>query len=101
MVNLVKGGQTVPVKFSLNGDQGIDILAAGYPQSQQVACESGAPVNALEESSTAGSSGLSYDPDTDAYNYKWKTEKAWSGTCREFTLGLADVSYHTALFQFM
>ena len=53
-----------------------------------------------DESAISASSGLSYDPATDEYNYKWQTEKAWSGTCREFTLGLADGSDHTALFQF-
>ena len=32
-LNAVKAGQAIPVKFSLNGDQGLSIFAAGYPRS--------------------------------------------------------------------
>ncbi len=100
MVNLVKAGRTVPVKFSLNGDQGLDIFAAGHPASQQIACDGGAPVDDLEETGTSGNSRLSYDADSDQYNYKWKTEKAWAGTCRKLVVKLSDNIEHVALFQF-
>jgi hypothetical protein len=43
---------------------------------------------------------LAYDPVTDTYNYVWKTNKAWAGTCRTFTLTLNDGTAHTAAFQF-
>ena len=33
VVNQVKAGQAVPLKFSLDGYQGLDIFAAGYPKS--------------------------------------------------------------------
>ena len=98
--NQVKAGQAIPVKFSLNGDQGLDILAAGYPASQAIACDSNAPVNDVEETSTAGSSSLSYDPAEDQYTYVWKTPKGWSGTCRQLLVRLEDGAEHTALFQF-
>ena len=38
-VNVLKAGQGVPVKFSLGGDQGLDILAEGSPSSRPVACD--------------------------------------------------------------
>ena len=39
-VNHVKAGQAVPVKFSLLGNQGLGIFAAGYPRSEQITCGS-------------------------------------------------------------
>jgi hypothetical protein len=39
VVNTMKAGAAVPIKFSLGGDRGLDILAAGSPTSQQIACE--------------------------------------------------------------
>ncbi|MGW2206421.1 PxKF domain-containing protein, partial [Streptomyces sp. NPDC001774] len=80
VVNEVNAGRTVPVKFSLGGDQGLDILAPNSPSSQQVACNSSAPVDTVE--STTSQSGLTYNSSTDQYQYNWKTQKAWSGTCR-------------------
>jgi len=100
VVYVVKAGQSIPVKFSLNGDQGLNIFAAGYPVSQQIACESGAPPDDIEQTDTAGSSGLSYDPDSDQYHYVWKTDKAWAGTCRQLVVKLNDGTYHRANFSF-
>ena len=37
-MNQVKAGSSIPVKFSLSGNQGLGILAAGYPASQRVDC---------------------------------------------------------------
>ncbi|MGW2207733.1 PxKF domain-containing protein, partial [Streptomyces sp. NPDC001774] len=80
VVNEVNAGRTVPVKFSLGGDQGLDILAPNSPSSQQVTCNSSAPVDVVE--TTTSQSGLTYNSSTDQYQYNWKTQKAWSGTCR-------------------
>lgn len=99
-VNQVKAGQTVPVKFSLNGDQGLNIFATGYPTSQEVACDGSTSINAVEETGTAGNSGLSYDSDIDQYSYNWKTDKGWSGTCRQLIVQFDDGSEYSALFQF-
>jgi predicted extracellular nuclease len=97
-LNTVKAGQAVPVKFSLNGDQGLNIFAAGYPQSTAIACDSSESQAAIEETITAGSSSLSYDPITDTYNYVWKTDKGWAGTCRQLVVKLVDGTYHYADF---
>jgi uncharacterized repeat protein (TIGR01451 family) len=98
VLNEVKGGQGIPIKFSLGGNQGLNIFAAGYPASQQVGCSDNAPINVLEETETAGNSTLSYSGGT--YTYNWKTEKAWAGTCRVFVIQLTDGTTHTAYFKF-
>jgi hypothetical protein len=99
-LNEMKAGSAAPVNFSLTGDQGLAILAAGSPSSRQVACETSGGVDPVEETVTAGGSSLAYDAGTDTYTYVWKTEKDWSGTCRELSLTLVDGTTHTALFQF-
>ncbi len=97
--NQVKAGQAIPVKFSLGGNQGLEIFASGYPVSQGITCNSGS-VDAIEETVTAGSSSLSYDPSTDQYNYVWKTKAAWKGTCRQLIVRLKDGTDHKANFNF-
>src|SRR5262249_5231646 len=78
-VNTVKAGSGIPVKFSLGGNQGLAIFAAGFPASQQIACDSSAPISPIEETVAAGASSLSYDPTSNQYIYVWKTDAAWKG----------------------
>lgn len=99
-VNTVNAGQAIPVKFSLSGNKGLSIFAAGSPTSQPIACSTGSPTDAIEETVTAGSSSLSYDATTDQYKYVWKTNAAWKGTCRKLVLQFNDGSTREALFQF-
>jgi len=98
--NVVKAGSAVPVKFGLGGDQGLDILATGYPKSQQINCDTTIPFDTIEETLTAGESGLSYDAATDHYTYTWKTKKAWGNTCRRLLVKLDDTTVHQATFEF-
>jgi hypothetical protein len=100
MWNSVKAGQAIPVKFSLGGDQGLNIFETGYPVSAKCNCDASAPLDEVTETVTAGQSSLSYDPITGEYNYVWKTEKAWAGTCRPLTVRLADGTDHVAKFKF-
>jgi hypothetical protein len=99
-LNSTKAGSAVPVKFSLGGNQGLAILAAGSPASQPISCAASVPVDAIEETVTAGGSSLTYDAPTDRYTYVWKTDKAWTGTCRTLSVKLVDGSVHAANFQF-
>jgi hypothetical protein len=99
MVNIVKAGQAIPVKFSLGGNMGLAIMAAGYPRSVQMTC-AGAISDAVEETVNAGGSSLSYDPLTGQYNYVWKSDKLWAGSCRQLQVKLADGTYHYANFSF-
>lgn len=98
-INRAKAGSSIPIKFSLDGDQGLNILAAGYPTSVQVTCDNNVPTDNIEEL-TVSKSGLSYNADTDQYIYVWKTTKKWSGTCRQFKLRLTDGTEYVALFRF-
>jgi alpha-tubulin suppressor-like RCC1 family protein len=99
IVNVVKAGSTVPVKFGLGGDHGLDIFAAGFPISVSQTCD-GQVGDALEETALPGSSTLTYDPGTGHYHYNWKTDKAWAGTCRRLVLQFVDGTQATAEFRF-
>ncbi len=99
-VNQAHAGQAIPIRFSLNGDQGLNIFGPGDPAVQQVDCTTGAPLNSATPAVTAGGLGLRYDARSGTYIYAWKTSKAWAGTCQQFILGLNDGSNHTATFQF-
>lgn len=99
--NVAKAGRAIPIKFSLDGNRGLGILAARSPSSVPVTCDASAPAGLVEETATAGTSGLHYDAAADTYVYVWKTEKSWAGTCREFRLALADgLPAKTARFHF-
>ena len=74
------------------------MLSPGYPRVQQVQCQTGAPIDAIEEAVTAGASSLSYAANMGRYTYVWKTEKAWVGGCRELQLKLSDGEVYTARF---
>lgn len=96
--NSVKAGAAVPVKFKLNGGYGLAIFDTGYPASQQVQCDTTAPLDSVEETLSAGASSLSYDPGSGLYTYVWKTEKVWANSCRRLILQLNDGSTHSAVF---
>ena len=102
VLNSVKSGSALPIKFSLGGDKGSDILATGSPTSKSLTCPESPTVADIGEAatSTAGNSGLTYDASTATYTYVWKTDKSWANTCRTFVLRLANGSEYTANFQF-
>jgi hypothetical protein len=103
VVNTVKAGRAVPVKWSLLDGQGgyvTDLSTFVSLTSQQVPCLSGTSTSAIESASTAGGSGLSYDTLTNQFQYNWKTARGWAGTCRVLTLELADGQHRSAAFQF-
>jgi hypothetical protein len=100
VLNTVNAGRSIPIKFSLSGDKGLDIFAAGYPASGQITCNSNDPVVEVEGTGTAGSSSLAYDAGSDRYNYVWKTESSWANTCRQLVVKLNDGTEHRANFKF-
>lgn len=97
-LNTVQAGSGVAVKFSLGGFYGLDVIETGSPSSVQVNCTTRAPIGS--PSSTASADGLQYDPAVGQYVYVWKTEKAWSRTCRELRMELIDGTTHRATFSF-
>ncbi|MCC5867297.1 MAG: PxKF domain-containing protein [Gammaproteobacteria bacterium] len=100
VVNRVRAGQAVPLRFSLGGDVGLGILADASPYTQAVGCTTAAVVTDVEETVTAGGSTLSYDPLTGQYIYVWKTPRAFANSCRRLTIALIDGTTHSAHFEF-
>ena len=83
-------GQSVRLRFSLRGDQGLDVLAAGSPS--WTPCAGG--------TATPATGALAYQASLDRYAYEAQTPKSWAGTCEDLTLTLKDGTTHTARFQF-
>ena len=92
--NVVKAGSAVPIKFSLGGNNGLNVIVGGSLSSLRHSCTSTEASAPLEPTSAAGASGLSYDSFSDTYTYVWKTSRDWSGTCRTLVLALVDGSQH-------
>jgi hypothetical protein len=100
IMNQMSAGRAVPLKFSLGGNQGLNIFAVNFPQSQRVACDTQLPIDPVEQTSTAGSSSLSYDAATGIYTYVWKTDKSWANTCRLVSVKFTDGQTYTLNFTF-
>jgi hypothetical protein len=88
-VNTAKAGANLSMRFMLEGDQGIEVLEAGYPRSGAYTC-GGTPLDEATEPTT-GDLNLSGNGQ---YSYGWKTNKLWATTCRTFVLKLSDGTYH-------
>jgi hypothetical protein len=99
VVNVANGGKAIPVKFSLGGNFGLGILA-GTPVTRRVACESGAPVDLVEQTVNTNGPSLTYDAGSNRYQFVLKSEKSWAGSCRELILRFTDGTTEAALFQF-
>ncbi len=98
VLNAVNAGRAIPVKFSLSGNKGLNIFAANSPYTVSLNCDTNDPGVDVIGTTEAGGSTLSYGGDT--YNYVWKTESSWAGTCRQLVVKLNDGSVHTANFRF-
>lgn len=97
-LNSVNAGRAIPVKFSLSGNKGLNIFAAGNPYTVSLNCNTNDPGVDVTETLTAGGSSLSFGGDQ--YNYVWKTNGSWAGTCRQLVITLNDGTVHTANFKF-
>jgi extracellular elastinolytic metalloproteinase len=84
-------GRTLPIRFSLDGDEGLAIFAAGFPKVQP--CGGGA-------TTPAAGTGPTYDASTNTYQWNWNTDKAWAGTCRTLLIGLKDGTTHSVSVTF-
>ena len=86
----LRAGDIVPAKFSLHGDQGLDVIsrAAWRPCG----------VTTNDWSRAFGS--LTYNSGPDRYTFAWASDKAWVGSCRELMLTLRDGVTHSAYVTF-
>lgn len=101
ILNKARAGATIPVKFSLDGDQGLGILAPDYPKvSGTFNCSADPTSDPIEEYSTVTVSGLKYDAAANQYTYNWKTDAKWAGQCRSLLVRLTDDTTHRADFNF-
>jgi hypothetical protein len=102
VLNTVKAGRVVPIKWSLldsNGGYVADLGTFRSLTSKQVACSSGSTTSPVEETVSAGGAGLGYDSLTNQFQYNWKTVGGWKGTCRIMVLELSDGQRREALFR--
>jgi hypothetical protein len=104
VLNQVKAGQTVPLKWRLTTTDGLPVTNLDPADVRvtvtELACSVGSTVDAVEEYST-GSSGLQNLGDG-YYQWNWKTAKGFTGSCKTMTLRLGESSgaTHDALFKF-
>lgn len=95
----VKAGDVLPVVFSLGGDQGLAVIAAGFPQSAPTSCTS--PGVLTSGVATVASRPLDFQKVLGGrYRYSWATSKSWSGTCRQLIVTLVDGTVHRANVRF-
>ena len=100
-VNVIKAGQSVPLKWNIpNGTGGwIGSLAIVSSVKQTtVACQSGAAADEIE-APTSGATSLRYDTTANQYIYNWQSPKTPVGSCYKLSVNLTDGSSRTALFR--
>lgn len=93
-----QAGSTIPLSFSLGGNQGLNIFAPDSPSSMQVDCATGEPIGSPRKIVNPGSTTLRYRGGQ--YRLNWQTDAAWAGTCRVLMLDLNDGSNHAERYDF-
>jgi hypothetical protein len=82
-------GFPVLLRFTLNGNEGLDIFSEGTPASRRIDCVTKEPMSDFSPATPAF--GLFfYLRSTDSYTYFWSTSPTWFGTCRELIFGFED-----------
>ena len=100
VVNGIKGGQSVPLKWSIpNGSGGFvsDLSVVTSVKQATITCASNAVTDDIE-APTSGSTSLRYDTTANQFIYNWQSPKG-AGSCYKLTVALSDGSTHTALFK--
>ncbi len=102
VMNTVKAGRTIPVKWQLKNAQSAFVRELSSFQSltsSPIACDASAPSDTIEEVVAAGSTVLRYDLASEQFIYNWSTSSGWRG-CRLLILTTADGVQHMAKFNF-
>ncbi len=98
VVNTVKGGSTVPLKFEVfRGATELTDPAVVRTLAKTVTCPTGAPADDVELTATGGTS-LRYDSAGGQFIFNWQTPRS-AGTCYSVTVTLLDGTSRTALFK--
>jgi hypothetical protein len=90
-----KAGDAIPLKFSLAGDHGLNVVAA--TSSQPASCADWSDLGPRE----IGNGKLSYSSTSDRYRYLIATERSWKNSCRTIELALADGTRHKLRVRFV
>jgi hypothetical protein len=100
-LNLVHAGDLIKLGFGLDGDRGLNVLAAGSPTSEAIPCPAWTP-HSVPAAGLGATAGLAFQSDSGHYTYGWQTDPGWAGSCRRFELTPNDGSgvVHTADFFF-
>ena len=105
VLNVVKAGQTIPLKWRLTDATSAPVTTLGGAQVGVVgiSCSSDTTLDQLEEVA-AGSSGLQNLGDG-YYRLNWKSPSSYTGSCKRLRLNLSEGSaaspvYRTADFKF-
>lgn len=96
VVNTVKAGSAIPIKFKLGGNKGLNVLADGYPKSGTISCGR-VVASGIEQTVSSAKPALTYDRVSTRYTYTWKTPEKTKG-CRDLVLRFRDGSQLRALF---
>jgi len=104
VVNTVKGGSTVPVKWRLLDANGgyitdVGVVTSGYPKMLSIDCNDilGLPSDGVETTATGGTS-LRYDFTSMQFIYNWQTPKK-PGTCWRLDVKFIDDVTKIAYFK--
>ena len=86
----LKAGDSVPVKFSVGGYQGPDVVSHAVWR----------PCAATTDDSSPAAGSLAYNAGPDRYTFMWGTDRAWAGSCKELLLMLQDGTTRGAYVSF-
>jgi hypothetical protein len=100
VLNVVKAGRTVPVKWRLLNPDGtpVSTLASATVTARALACSAGISTDQIEETAS-GSSGLQ-NLGGGLYQLNWSTPASYAGSCKVMSLDIGDGVRHEAYFQF-
>ena len=93
-LDAVKAGDSLPLRFSLHGNQGL--VAVTRTSSQAASCTDWSAL----DTPTAAQTKLSYSSSTERYLDLVITDPTWKGTCRTIEIELADGTRHDVHVRF-
>jgi len=100
VLNTIKGGQSVPLKWAIPNGSGGFISSLGVVSGVKQAtftCTAGAPSDDIE-APTSGATSLRYDTTANQYIYNWQSPKG-ANLCYKVTVYLTDGTSKSALFK--
>ncbi len=92
--------RSIPLKWTLGGDFGLDLVEDGYPRSFPIECDTLSAIGPARPAESTSRDRITYDQQSKEYRFVWRTDPAWSGTCRTVELKLVDGTLYTARFLF-